>query len=97
MTGIGLGAILRQRREALGIDLDGLSRAIGGTPSAGFLARLEEGIVGPSSSLVLKLAAAFDLPGEVMLNAAGFATQVQRAEALAALGSAVGSHRTNGA
>ena len=42
-------------------------------------------MVGASSSLVLKLAEALDLPSDAMLNAAGFATEEQRVLALARL------------
>ncbi len=91
------GEVVRAQREAKGFDLDDLSRAIGGTPSKGFLARVEEGSVGPSSSLVLKLAAVLGLPADLMLNAGGFASGIQRMDALSALGSATGSRRpTNG-
>lgn len=96
MSNPGFGAAIRRRREALGIDLDELARAIGGTPGAGFLARLEEGNIGTSSSLVLKLAAALDLPVDTLLNAAGFATAQQRAEALFELGGDGAPRRTNG-
>ncbi len=67
----GFGEVVRARREARGLDLDDLSRAIGGTLSKGFLARVEEGSVGPSSSLVLKLAEVLGLPADLMLNASG--------------------------
>jgi hypothetical protein len=85
ISGIDFGAIVRQHREARGLDIDGLCAAIGGTPGPGFLTSLEAGAVGPSSSLVLKLANALGLPADLMLNAAGFATQTQRAVALATL------------
>lgn len=86
VTGAELGAIVRERREARGWTVDDLCRVIGGTPGAAFLARLEEGLMGPSSSLVLKLAAALGMPADLMLNAAGFATEGQRAKAITALG-----------
>ena len=54
-------------------------------PIGGFLARLEEGSVGASSSLALSLANVLDLPAAAMLNAAGFATEHQRAVAIAEL------------
>ncbi|MEO7119138.1 MAG: helix-turn-helix transcriptional regulator [Candidatus Limnocylindrales bacterium] len=85
LSGLEFGAIVRRHREARGLDIDALCAAIGGTPGAGFLISLEAGSIGPSSSLVLKIANALELPDEMMLNAAGFATQVQRAVALAAL------------
>lgn len=85
ISGVDFGAIVRQHRQERGLELDGLCAAIGGTPGPGFLASLESGSVGPSMSLVLKLAEALDLPGDLMVNAAGFATQAQRALALAAL------------
>ncbi len=96
VAGTEFGALVRARREALGLDLDAVARVIGGTPGPGFLARFEEGSVGPSSSLVLKLADVLDLPSDLMLNAGGYATESQRAAALAAL--ADGTRRpTNGA
>ncbi len=91
------GEVVRVQRVARSLDLDGLSRAIGGTPSKGFLARVEEGLVGPSSSLVLKLAAVLGLPPDLMLNASGFATESQRIDALSALGASVVRRPTNGA
>ncbi len=94
----GFGEVVRARREARGLDLDDLSRAIGGTPTKGFLARVEEGSVGPSSSLVLKLAEVLGLPADLMLNGSGFASGAQRMDALSALGGLTGSRRpTNGA
>ncbi len=83
--GAHLGAIVRQHREARGLDVAALSAAIGGTPGPRFLTSLEAGSVGASSSLVLKLADVLGLPHDLMLNAAGYATQTQRALALAAL------------
>ena len=94
VSGIDFGAMLRARREALGLDLDQLCAAIGGTPGRGFLARMEEGSVGPSSSLMLKLAAALDLPAELLLNAGGVATETQRLEALVALSGLVPTVRS---
>ncbi|MEO6579509.1 MAG: helix-turn-helix domain-containing protein [Candidatus Limnocylindria bacterium] len=85
ISGVDFGAMVRQRREARDMDVDALCKAIGGTPSAGFLTSLEEGAVGATSSLVLKLATALALPADLLLNAAGFATQSQRAQALADL------------
>ncbi len=85
VSGIDFGAMLRARREAQGLDLDGLCAAIGGTPGRGFLARMEEGSVGPSSSLMLKLAAALGLPDDLVLNAGGVATEAQKLDALMAL------------
>ncbi len=97
MLSRSFGGVIRAQREARGIDLDGLSQAIGGSPSKGFLARVEEGTVGPSSSLVLKLAGVLGLPGDLMLNASGFATESQRRDALSALENATGTRRpTNG-
>lgn len=84
-AGRDFGAIIRHYREARGMDIDGLCAAIGGTPGPGFLTSLETGSVGPSSSLVLKLAEALQLPADLMLNAAGYATQTQRRLALASL------------
>lgn len=96
--GRAFGEVVRAQRQARGLDLEDLSRAIGGTPSRGFLARVGEGTVGPSSSLVLKLAAVLGSPADLMLNASGFATQSQRAEALRALEGVSGTRRpTNGA
>ncbi|MEO7665171.1 MAG: helix-turn-helix transcriptional regulator [Candidatus Limnocylindrales bacterium] len=88
VTGTEFGAVVRARREAMGLDLDTVSRAIGGTPGPGFLRSFEEGSVGPSSSLVLKLAAVLDLPSDQMLNAGGYATEGQRATALTRLAGA---------
>ncbi len=82
VTGTEFGAVVRARREAMGLDLDAVANAIGGVPGAGFLGRFEDGSVGPSSSLVLKLAAVLDLPSDQMLNAGGYATEGQRAAAL---------------
>lgn len=87
VSGIEFGQVIRNRREARGLDLDELHVAIGGTPGTGFLASLERGAVGASSSLVLKLAEVLDLPSDAMLNAAGFATEGQRLAALAGLAS----------
>ncbi len=84
-AGRDFGAIIRHYREARGMDVDGLCAAIGGTPGPGFLTSLESGSIGPSSSLVLKLAVALGLPADLMLNAAGFATRTQRRLALASL------------
>jgi len=96
--GRAFGEVVKVQRLAKGLDLDDLSRAIGGTPSKGFLARVEEGSVGASSSLVLKLAAVLGLPADLLLNASGFATGTQRIDALSALGGATGTRRqTNGA
>lgn len=86
VKGTEFGGIVRARREGNGLDLAQLCEAIGGTPGAAFLARMEEGAVGPTSSLVVKLAVALELPADKMLNAAGFATNRQRIEALASLG-----------
>lgn len=94
LTGTEFGAVIRTRREANGLDLNDLSIAVGGTPASGFFGRMEEGSVGPTSSLVLRLAAALDLPSDLMLNAGGYATEAQRASALAALAAlADGSRR----
>ena len=79
------GDVVRRRREARALTHEELQLAIGGSPGAGFLARLEEGIVGPSAGLVLKLATALDLPADLMLNASGFTTETQRLSALLAL------------
>lgn len=84
-AGRDFGAIIRHYREARGMDADALCAAIGGTPGPGFLTSLESGSVGPSSSLVLKLAEALGLPADLMLNAAGFATRTQRRLAIASL------------
>jgi len=84
--GASFGDIVRRRREAKGLTLEDLQQAIGGTPGPGFLARLEEGVVGPASGLVLKLANVLDLPADLMLNASGFTTETQRLTALMALG-----------
>ncbi len=85
ISGVDFGGMLRHQREARGLDVGALAKAIGGTPSPGFLTSLEEGAVGATSSLVLKLSSALGLPADLMLNAAGFATQAQRAQALADL------------
>ncbi len=88
VTGTEFGAVVRARRQAMGLDLDAVASAIGGTPGPGFLGRFEDGSVGPSSSLVLKLAAVLDLPSDQMLNAGGYATEGQRAAALMRLADA---------
>ena len=80
-----LGAILRSRREARGLALDALSKQLGGAPGPGFLGRLEEGLVAGTTGLILKLAEVLDLPAEALLNAAGFATEAQRATAIVML------------
>lgn len=85
VAGAEFGGLVRARRQYLGLDLDAVSLAIGGTPGPGFLERFEEGSVGPSSSLLLKLAAVLDLPSDRMLNAGGYATEAQRATALSRL------------
>jgi transcriptional regulator with XRE-family HTH domain len=95
--GRAFGEVIRTQREAKGLDLVALSQAIGGTPSQGFLAKVEEGQVGPSSSVVLRIAAVLQLPPDLMLNASGFATEPQRVVALSALGGVTGTGRpTNG-
>lgn len=91
--GPDFGAVVRQHRESRGLDIDCLCAAIGGTPGPGFLTSLEAGSVGPSSSLVLKLAEALGLPADLMLNAAGFATHTQRSLALETLVAADASRR----
>lgn len=88
ISGAEFGHLVRARRIALGLDLDAVAQAIGGTPGPGFLGRLEDGSIGPSSSLVLKLAVVLDLPADQMLNASGFATENQRAAALDRLAAA---------
>lgn len=85
ISGVDFGGMLRRQREARGLDVAALAQAIGGTPSPGFLTSLEDGAVEAISSLVLKLSSALGLPADLMLNAAGFATQAQRAQALADL------------
>ncbi len=85
MTGNEFGRMIRERREALGIDLPTLTVALGGQPSPGFLSNMEAGSVGPTTTLILKLGAILDLPSELMLNAAGYATETQRASAQSAL------------
>ena len=85
VSGIEFGQVIRNRREARGLDIDALCAAIGGTPGVAFLARLEEGSVGASSSLVLSIAGVLDLPAAAMLNAAGYATADQRVLAIASL------------
>jgi transcriptional regulator with XRE-family HTH domain len=88
-------SIVRRYRVLRGLDIDGLCAAIGGTPGPGFLTSLESGSIGPSSSLVLRLADALALPSDLMLNAAGFTTERQRALALASLaGLATGGRPT---
>ncbi|MEJ7696466.1 MAG: helix-turn-helix domain-containing protein [Candidatus Limnocylindrales bacterium] len=94
VTGLELGALIRMRRQANGFDLDDLSRAVGGTPGAAFLGRLEEGSLGPTSSLVLRLAAVLDLPPDLLLNAAGYATETQRLDAIATLANGI-NHLTS--
>ncbi len=85
VSGIEFGQVIRNRREARGLTIDELCAAIGGTPGVGFLARLEEGSVGASSSLAISLADVLDLPAAAMLNAAGFATADQRMVAVASM------------
>jgi ribosome-binding protein aMBF1 (putative translation factor) len=81
-----LGTVVRRHREALGLSLEDVQAAIGGTPSTGFLAQLEDGTVGPAPTLLLKLATVLGLPADLVLNAGGFATEPQRLAALLELG-----------
>ncbi|MEJ7696141.1 MAG: helix-turn-helix transcriptional regulator [Candidatus Limnocylindrales bacterium] len=89
VSGIEFGAMVRGQRESRGLDLDALCAAIGGTPGIGFLGRLEDGLVGPSSSLITKISTALGLPVDLMLNAGGFATENQRLDALVTLAASV--------
>lgn len=94
LTGNEFGALIRRRREALGLGLDDVSKAVGGTPGPGFLGNMELGSVGPSTSLILRLGGVLDLPSDQMLNAAGYATESQRVAALGSLAERIGGSGT---
>lgn len=77
-----LGAIIRQRRQAMDMSQSALSGAMGGSPGPSFLTRIEQGSIEPTRSLALRLADALTLPRDVVLNAAGHATEDQSLNAL---------------
>lgn len=85
------GQAVQARRQAMEMSLNVLSREMGGSPGPSFLSKLESGQVDASSRVAAKLAASLNLPVETILNAAGHATEEQKAKALATLRDMVGA------
>lgn len=69
----------------MAMTLNTLSQRLGGSPAPSFLNRVETGKVEPTRRLAERLAVALDLPTDVFLNAAGFATTRQEDTALETL------------
>lgn len=86
-----LGEIIQTRRQNMGMSLSTLSRQMGGSPGASFLSRIETAQTEPSAQVAIRLADALNVPRDVMLNAAGFATPTQNEEAMRRLGDLIGT------
>ena len=74
---IDLGQTVRERRGAMGLSLEALSRELGGSPGQTFLSKIERGAIGVSPNLATRLAKALRVPEPVVLNSAGHATDDQ--------------------
>lgn len=85
------GQAVQARRQAMEMSLNVLSREMGGSPGASFLSKLESGQVPATARVASKLASSLNLPVETLLNAAGHASETQRAKAIAALREMVGA------
>lgn len=80
-----VGQLIQQRREAMNLSQAALSREMGGYPSASLMSRIESGDVELTPSSAVKYADALRLPRALFLNAAGFATTDQQAEAMSGI------------
>lgn len=85
------GQAVQARRQAMEMSLNVLSREMGGSPGPSFLSKLESGQVEASPRVAARLAASLNLPIETLLNAAGHASETQRAKAITALREMVGA------
>lgn len=85
------GQMVQARRQAMEMSLNVLSREMGGSPGPSFLSKLESGQVEASPRVASKLATSLNLPLEVVINAAGYATEPQRSKAITALRDLVGA------
>lgn len=86
-----LGQYIRDRRENMGMSLSVLSRQMGGSPGGSFLSKVESARADVSPAVAVRLADALNLPSEVLLNAAGYATENQVDGAMGKLADLVGA------
>ena len=86
-----LGQYLRDRRENMGMSLSVLSREMGGSPGGSFLSKVESARADISPAVAHRYADALNLPKEVVLNAAGYATPEQVDSAHTKLADLVGT------
>jgi len=85
-----IGTLIQQRREAMGLTMAGLSREMGGYPSASLMSRIEDGSVSLTPSSAAKYADVLRMDKDTFFNAAGFATPQQHADALEAIHRSLG-------
>jgi transcriptional regulator with XRE-family HTH domain len=74
---VQIGLLIQNRRQAMEMTLSELSSRMGGSPAPSFLSKIETGRVDPSRSVSSRLADALHLPSEIVLNAAGYASDAQ--------------------
>lgn len=80
-----LGLMVQERRQAMNMTLANLSRQMGGSPSESYLSRVESEKVVPTPMVAARLADALQLPRDLLLNACGHASELQRENALNAI------------
>lgn len=85
------GQAVQARRQSMEMSLNVLSREMGGSPGPSFLSKLESGQVEASPRVAARLASSLNLPLEMILNAAGYATEAQRTKAIVELRQTVGA------
>ncbi len=85
-----LGSVLRARRRVKGLTLADLARECGGSPNERSLSRVEHGST-PSVDTAINLATALEFPRDLLLNAAGHATEEQTTKAIGKLAALVHS------
>jgi len=86
-----LGLVLKARRNNMELSLSALSREMGGSPGESFVSRIESGSVTPSALTARRMAEALQLPADVVLPAAGHATEDQMKKAYEQLRQLVGA------
>jgi len=77
-----IGTLVAARRSNMEMSLNALVQRMGGSPSASFLNRIETGKVTPTRRVAGRLADALSLPRDLVLNAAGHASEGQEGDAL---------------
>ncbi len=86
-----IGQVFLARRQEMELSLSALSKMIGGSPNESFIAKIERGDVTPSLSTAERLAKGLNLPRDIVINAAGHATDDQVISAASKLIDLVGS------